>query len=161
MQFVYFLYIAQFILSEAMVPYFMPTDYMINISVILFYSNVSFRVNACMMALMMAMTIIKLAYWNYPLMWITDPKSTDSHKLVWLLINIFAFLCPAVSFIEWRQLIELRLREIFVYESLTVNRTSKGRDLLGVLMPKFVTDRISNFDEYGLRIADDAGKVTI
>jgi hypothetical protein len=117
MQTVYFLYVGYFLFSEAMLPYLWPHQYMINISIILFYSNVPLKVHACMMALVMSMTIIKLAYWVYPVLGLVDAKSADSHKLVWLLINIFAFLCAAVSFIEWRELIEVRLREIFVYES--------------------------------------------
>ena len=57
--------------------------------------------------------------------------------------------------------IERRLRQDETSKNLTLNSSRKGMELLYVLMPKFVIDRIQSFNDYGLNIADDAGEVTI
>ena len=52
-------------------------------------------------------------------------------------------------------------RKIFIYETRTSNSSSTALELLGMLMPKFVIDRITSFSTYGLSIAAEAGNSTI
>lgn len=71
------------------------------------------------------------------------------------------FLVSCFAGIFWKYIIEIREREAYLLRSITCVRTNNGLELLSVLMPKFVIDRIKSFNEYGMSIADDAGEVTL
>ena len=61
----------------------------------------------------------------------------------------------------WRTYFELRARRCYIYNSRTSKSSLAATELLSMLMPKFVIDRITSFTTYGLSIADDAGYCTL
>jgi hypothetical protein len=76
-------------------------------------------------------------------------------------IMYFGWFLAVAGNVFLKMHIERRIRQDETSKNLTLNSSRKGMELLYVLMPKFVIDRIQSFNDYGLNIADDAGEVTI
>ena len=67
----------------------------------------------------------------------------------------------SVVLVSWRNGYEYLKRKCFVYESRTSKTIMAATEFLSMLMPKFVIDRITNFSDYGLSVADDVGNCTV
>ena len=72
---------------------------------------------------------------------------------------LFVMSCTTTLFVKY--IFGFMQREAYALRSITCVRSTNGLDLLSVLMPKFVIDRIKSFNSYSMSIADDTGELTV
>ena len=96
-----------------------------------------------------------------PLDAVMNPAKSQDEVTYYSIGLYFSIAYLSLVLIYWRTNIAYMSRKMFIYELRTSQSSSTATELLSMLMPKFVIDRITSFSTYGLSIADEAGYCTI
>ena len=128
--------------------------------------NINLGIVFLTMVLFLATVILKFAWdWDEISLHIVLGKSVSEcyrqHTWFYTGFLLFALSLYMIKLILWRWHYEFRIRKCYIYNSRTSKSSVAATELLSMLMPRFVIDRITSFTTYGLTIADDAGYCTI